>query len=54
MLLVLAPGGFDRFVAELGEPIRQLVLPEPATRDPVRVTRVAASHGVHVLPPPGG
>jgi quercetin dioxygenase-like cupin family protein len=52
-LLILAPAGFDRFVAELGEPAQQLVLPEPAPPDPARIAEVAAAHGIHILPPPG-
>jgi quercetin dioxygenase-like cupin family protein len=52
LLLILAPGGFDRFVADLGEPAGQLVLPEPAVPDPVRVAEIAAAHGIHLIPPP--
>ena len=52
-LLILAPAGFDQFVAELGEPAQQLVLPEPVPPDPARVLAIAAAHGIHVLPPPG-
>jgi quercetin dioxygenase-like cupin family protein len=52
-LLILAPGGFDRFVVELGEPAQQLVLPDPVPPDPTRVAEVAAAHGIRILPPPG-
>jgi quercetin dioxygenase-like cupin family protein len=51
-LLILGPAGFDRFVVELGEPARQLVLPDPAPPDRARVAAVAARHDVHILPPP--
>ena len=53
MLLILAPGGFDRFVAELGEPTEQLVLPDRVAPDLARVMAVAAAHGIQLLPPPG-
>jgi quercetin dioxygenase-like cupin family protein len=52
-LLILAPAGFDRFVVEIGEPAREMVLPEPTPPDPVRIVEIAAAHGIHVLPPPG-
>ncbi len=51
-LLILAPAGFDRFVAEVGEQATQLVLPESAPPDPARVAEVAAAHGIQILPPP--
>jgi mannose-6-phosphate isomerase-like protein (cupin superfamily) len=49
-LLILAPSGFDRFVAELGTPAGRLVLPDPTPPDPARVAEVAAAHGIQVLP----
>jgi quercetin dioxygenase-like cupin family protein len=51
-LIILAPAGFDRFVADLGEPAEQLVLPDPVPPDPARVVEVAAAHGIDILPPP--
>jgi quercetin dioxygenase-like cupin family protein len=51
-LLILAPGGFDRFVADLGEPAPRMQLPEPRPPDPARVFEVAAAHGIQILPPP--
>ena len=51
-LLILAPAGFDQFVAEVGEQAQQLVLPEPVPPDPLRVVEIAAAHGIHVLAPP--
>ena len=51
-LLILAPGGFDRFVAALGEPAAELNLPEPAQPDIARVLEIAAAHGIQILPPP--
>ena len=44
-------GGFERFVHEVGTPATARVLPEPAAPDPVRLTRVAAEHGIEILPP---
>src|SRR5271166_1679649 len=51
-LLIPAPAGFVRFVAELGEEVTQVVLPEPTPPDPGRIAEVAAAHGIHILPPP--
>jgi hypothetical protein len=53
-LLVLAPGGgFDDFVASLGDPAARLELPEPVPPDPARIVEIAAAHGIDILPPPG-
>jgi quercetin dioxygenase-like cupin family protein len=52
-ILVLTPGGFDQFVAELGEPAHDLRLPDPVPPDPARVVQLAAAHGIQILPPPG-
>jgi quercetin dioxygenase-like cupin family protein len=49
-LLILAPAGFDQFVAELGDPAQQLVLPQPVPPDSARVVEIAAAHGIHLLP----
>ena len=52
-LLILAPaGGFDDFVAALGEPAQRLELPDPVPPDPARVVEIAAAHGIEILPPP--
>lgn len=52
-LLVLAPGGgFDDFVAAMGDPADRLDLPEAVPPDPARVTEIAAAHGIDILPPP--
>jgi hypothetical protein len=51
---VLAPGGgFDDFVASLGDPAARLELPEPVPPDPARIVEIAAAHGIDILPPPG-
>lgn len=51
-LLILSPGGFDEFVAALGKPAEHLHLPTPIAPDPAQVTRIAAAHGIQILPPP--
>jgi mannose-6-phosphate isomerase-like protein (cupin superfamily) len=51
-LLVLAPAGFERFVAALGESTTDLTLPEPSPPDVVRVVELPAAHGIQILPPP--
>jgi quercetin dioxygenase-like cupin family protein len=51
-IIVLSPGGFDQFVAALGEPAQHLQLPEPVPPDPARVVEIAAAHGIRILPPP--
>jgi len=45
-------GGFEHFFTEVGEPAAARVLPEPAAPDPIAVTRIAAAHGIEILPPP--
>jgi quercetin dioxygenase-like cupin family protein len=52
IIVVVTPGGFDQFVAAAGEPAGDLRLPEPAAPDPVRITQLAAAHGIQILPPP--
>ena len=51
-LLVLAPGGFDRLVAELGTPTTSLELPGPdvALPDRARLDAAAAAHGITPAP----
>jgi quercetin dioxygenase-like cupin family protein len=51
-LLVLAPAGFERFVAALGESTTDLTLPDPSPPDVTRVIELAAAHGIQILPPP--
>jgi mannose-6-phosphate isomerase-like protein (cupin superfamily) len=52
IIVVVTPGGFDQFVAAAGEPAGDLRLPEPAAPDPVRITQLAAAHGIQILLPP--
>ena len=51
-LIMVAPAGFDRFVAALGEAPTSLTLPHPVEPDPARVVALAAAHGITILPPP--
>ena len=53
LIVVVTPGGFDQFVAELGAPAHDLRLPDPVPPDPARVVQLAAAHGIQILPPPG-
>lgn len=52
LLVIVSPGGFDQFVAAAGEPAADLRLPDPVPPDPVRLTQLAAAHGIQILPPP--
>jgi mannose-6-phosphate isomerase-like protein (cupin superfamily) len=52
-LVIAAPGGFDEFVAALGEPAGALELPTPTAPDVARVVALAEAHGMRILPPPG-
>lgn len=51
-LIMVAPAGFDAFVAALGNVPTSLTLPVPADPDPARVVAIAAAHGITILPPP--
>jgi len=51
MLIVTAPGGFDRFVVEAGEPAGSLTLPPPRTHDFAKLTAQAARYGIEILGP---
>jgi hypothetical protein len=51
--VIVAPGGFDEFVAQAGEPAAELRLPDPVPPDPARLAELAAAHGIRILPPPG-
>lgn len=51
-LIMVAPAGFDEFVAALGDVPSSLSLPVPVDPDPARVVALAAAHGITILPPP--
>jgi hypothetical protein len=52
LIVIVSPGGFDQFVAAVGEPAAGLRLPDPVPPDPARLTELAATHGIDILPPP--
>lgn len=52
VLQVSKPAQFERFVAALGKPTDEAVLPEPEEIDPGHVAEVCAQFGIQVLGPP--
>ena len=52
IIIVATPGGFDQFVAAAGDPAPELCLPVPIPPDPALLTRLAAAHGIQILPAP--
>ena len=53
-LAVAAPAGFDRFIAAVGEPAPDAVLPvEPVMPDPNRFAAICEEFGMEILGPPG-
>jgi hypothetical protein len=53
IIIVASPGGFDQFVAAVGEPAPELCLPVPVPAYPARLMQLPAAHGIQILPPPG-
>jgi quercetin dioxygenase-like cupin family protein len=53
-LAITVPAGFDRFVAEVGEPATQRVIPPPAAPDVEKLLAAAAAHGQEILGPLDG
>jgi quercetin dioxygenase-like cupin family protein len=55
VLDINSPAGFDRFVAEAGEPATDLTLPPPPEEKPdfERLAAIAAAHEIEILGPPG-
>jgi quercetin dioxygenase-like cupin family protein len=45
-------GGAEAFFRAAGTPAPAPVLPAPEAPDPVRLTALAADHGIEILPPP--
>ena len=54
-LLFTEPGGFEQFVAEVGEPAAARTLPPPPAGPPnfAVIGAIAAKHGIEILGPPG-
>lgn len=50
-LTLHAPGGFDRFVAEIGTPL-DASGEDAGPPDPAELTRIAAHYGVQIVGPP--
>jgi quercetin dioxygenase-like cupin family protein len=48
-LVITVPSGFDRFVAEAGDPAPERVLPPPAPPDIPRLLAAAEKHGQTIL-----
>ena len=48
-LQITAPAGFERFMAEVGEPARSLSLPPPSAPDIGRLTAAAAKLGIEIV-----
>jgi quercetin dioxygenase-like cupin family protein len=51
LLILTTPSGFDKFVAEAGEPATSLVLPTPKPPDFAKLTQCAAKYGIEILGP---
>jgi quercetin dioxygenase-like cupin family protein len=51
ILILTTPAGFDQFVAEAGEPVTELSLPEPREPDFATLTRLAAKYAIDILGP---
>src|SRR5918998_1408600 len=45
-LQITTPAGFEKFASEVGEPARELRLPDPGPIDPVALGHAAARHAV--------
>jgi hypothetical protein len=53
-VVAVSPAGFERFVAEVGEPATEAVLPEsPVMPDPDRFAEICAAFDIELLGPPG-
>lgn len=52
VLQVTTPGQFERFVAALGEPTDEPVMPSPSEIDGGEVARIAAEFSIEILGPP--
>lgn len=53
-LQITAPGGFEGFAREAGEPAAARELPAPGPLDPAELARIADTYGHDILGPPPG
>jgi len=51
ILLIAVPGGFEKFVLEMGEPATAAVLPPPAPPDMAKLMTLAAKYHIDILGP---
>ena len=51
LLVLVTPGGFERFVVEMSEPARTAALPPPSQPDMQKLLRVAAKYNIEILGP---
>ena len=52
VLVIASPGGAERFFRTVGEPAKDLVIPEPQQPDVGVVVEIGLQHGITILPPP--
>jgi mannose-6-phosphate isomerase-like protein (cupin superfamily) len=52
VLQLSTPGGFENYVAQMGEPARERRLPEPAPFEPAALGHAASQYPVEILGPP--
>ncbi len=52
-LAIVLPAGFEQFIAAVGEPARERIIPPPAAPDIAKLDAAAAKVGIEHLGPPG-
>ena len=53
LIEIVAPAGFEDFVAEVGRPADEPTLPDPPLALPDDIEEIAARHEIEILGPPG-
>ena len=51
LMILVTPGGFERFVAEMSEPASTAALPPPRPPDMQKLITVAAKYKIEILGP---